>query len=108
MAANDTTKNKKTLYRKFIKKCFAPSCSSNSMEHPNKHFFKLPDGVEIRKEWALAVGRTGEKTILKHNTYIYCCEDHFNVSFLTTILQLVESTPVTKSNDLARHFSSRS
>ena len=76
MASNKTTENKK----KIIKRCFAPGCDADSNNNPDKLFFKLPDGIEVRREWALAVGRTGIHTVFHPSSGIFCCEDHFNVS----------------------------
>lgn len=76
MATSEPTENKK----KNIKRCFAPGCTEDSNDNPDKLFFKLPDGIEIRREWALSVGRNGKHTVFHPSSGIYCCEDHFNVN----------------------------
>lgn len=65
--------------RKWHKKCFAPGCSSNSLNEPLKAFIKLPTGSDIRKKWAEAVGRKGKEVYFNAVSSVYCCADHFNV-----------------------------
>lgn len=62
--------------------CFVPECKNTTRSTPGKVFVTIPKNKKRRKQWFAAVRRkisdVSEKSVL------YCCEDHFNVSFFIT------------------------
>ena len=64
--------NRKRSY----KSCFFKECET-TISTPSKFFISVPKGEE-RVNW-IKIVRPNENFSLQ--TRLYCCEDHFNVSF---------------------------
>ncbi|GLV43814.1 hypothetical protein CBL_11606 [Carabus blaptoides fortunei] len=60
-----------------IKYCFVPTCVNNSYKTQKKKFLSVPRDPDIRKIWALAVGRSTEH--ISTSGQLCCCEDHFDL-----------------------------
>lgn len=65
-----------------LKKCFVPSCTNTSESAPEKIFLSVPRDATIRSRWYDVV-ETASNLKLKRISghYLYCCEDHLDVSF---------------------------
>ena len=68
-----------------MKNCFVPCCPNSSTKTPTKVFLSVPKG-EIRKKWITAV-RPKDQVSLQSG--LFCCEDHFKVSLIMKIKNLV-------------------
>lgn len=62
-------------YTKHKRQCFVPMCLNSTTKTPTKLFFKVPTIQEIREKWFKSVNRA------MNETEMFCCSDHFNVSF---------------------------
>ena len=61
------------------KYCFVPQCTNSTVLTPNKHFFRVPMNECIRNAWWAAAKRLDKVSV--KSVGIYCCQDHFEVSF---------------------------
>ena len=68
-----------------VKNCFVPCCSNSSTKVPSKVFLSIPKG-EIRKKWITAARLTDQVSL---QSSLICCEDHFKVSLILKIKNLV-------------------
>ncbi|CAH0721279.1 unnamed protein product, partial [Brenthis ino] len=57
------------------KYCIVPECKNTIRNAPDKVFFLVPRGIEIRRQWCKIIKRDR----ISPSTPLYCCEDHFNV-----------------------------
>lgn len=62
------------------KYCIVPKCTNTTARTSEKLFFRVPSDAKIRKKWCKVMKRD-DKTPLSAKTSLYCCEDHFDVSF---------------------------
>lgn len=67
------------------KYCFVPKCSNTTKSTPGKIFITVPKG-DVRKKWIQQTRRDSDSTSLKST--FYCCEDHFDVSFVNNFRNL--------------------
>lgn len=68
--------------RDFVKYCFVPLCNNNDKQNPDKVFFSVPKDAKTRKKWFKVARRSDADSPSK--TIYFCCQDHFNVSFLVS------------------------
>lgn len=59
--------------------CFVPGCKNTTKRTPEKTFITVPKDAKKRQKW-FAVARRDIAEVSEKST-LYCCEDHFNVSF---------------------------
>ncbi|KAJ8704944.1 hypothetical protein PYW08_012264 [Mythimna loreyi] len=57
------------------KYCIVPKCKNTIRNAPNKVFFHVPRGADIRKKWCKIMKRD----MVSPSTCLYCCEDHFDI-----------------------------
>lgn len=69
---------------KGVKVCFVKGCLNNSEGSPEKVFITVPLDESRRRAWFEAAR---QQYVSKSTRF--CCEDHFNVSSLSFILQLI-------------------
>lgn len=69
--------------RKTYKYCIVPMCNNTSLSTPMKIFFNVPRNEENRQKWCKVMKRDEVKNVkLSATTPLFCCEDHFCVSYL--------------------------
>jgi hypothetical protein len=80
----ENTKLKRHTSSKYEKpkSCFVQHCFNSSTRTPEKHFVYVRKGPE-RMEWLSAARITSERSM---STNMYCCQDHFDVSYFNLIL----------------------
>lgn len=64
-------KHKKPYY----KYCVVPMCPNNINTAPDKVYFLMPKGENLRKKWCKAMRRDNVSCL----SCLYCCEDHFKI-----------------------------
>lgn len=61
--------------------CIVPNCINTSIKTPEKVFVRVPRNAKQRVLWIKAVRRE-QSAFSDKNTFLFVCEDHFNVSNL--------------------------
>lgn len=67
--------------QKGYKWCIVPMCTNTSHTTPDKLFINVPKDPKTRKKWILACRRNVSD--ISEKSTVYCCEDHFNVSWIS-------------------------
>lgn len=78
MDFSESENYKKSNHPNSYKWCFVPKCPNTSIRTPEKLFFSVRKDFETRMAWFLAARR--QRNVSDTST-LYCCEDHFDVSF---------------------------
>lgn len=58
-----------------FKYCIVPKCKNTNRNAPNKVFFLVPRGEDVRRKWCKIMKRD----MISPSTCLYCCEDHFDL-----------------------------
>lgn len=64
------------------KTCMVPSCKAVNTNVSNRIFFTVPENKKI--QWLEIVG--GDNRTIEPNKRLFCCENHFNVLLLSSII----------------------
>jgi hypothetical protein len=76
----------------YYKYCVVPLCTNTTTKTPTKIFIRMPKDANLRRKWSRAMKRDERRgKSFSTDTRHHVCEDHFNVSCVTIILELISN-----------------